>query len=76
MLDSKDAIGNLLKDNKITKTTLKQQIMDLRNGDKVTSILTEDKLLDLLTVESTKATAKKYLSGEDFIRIVLLPEDK
>ncbi len=37
MLDSKDAIGNLLKDNKITKTTLKQQIMDLRNGDKVTS---------------------------------------
>ena len=37
MLESKDAIGNLLKDNKITKTTLKQQIMDLRNGDKVTS---------------------------------------
>jgi ATP-dependent Clp protease ATP-binding subunit ClpB len=37
MLDSSDAIGNLLKDNKITKTTLKQQIMDLRNGDKVTS---------------------------------------
>jgi len=37
ILDSSDAIGNLLKDNKITKTTLKQQIMDLRNGDKVTS---------------------------------------
>ena len=37
ILDSKDAIGNLLKDNKISKTTLKQQIMDLRNGDKVTS---------------------------------------
>jgi ATP-dependent Clp protease ATP-binding subunit ClpB len=37
LLDATDTIGRLLKDNKITKTTLKQQIMDLRNGDKVTS---------------------------------------
>lgn len=47
-----------------------------QNGDKVTTILTEDKLLDLVTVESTKATAQKYLSGNDFIKLVLLPEDK
>ncbi|MBI1835759.1 MAG: ATP-dependent chaperone ClpB [Flavobacteriia bacterium] len=37
MLDSNDSIGHLLKDNNITKSTLKQAIMDLRNGDKVTS---------------------------------------
>ena len=37
MLDSSESIGQLLKDNKITKTNLKQVIMDLRNGEKVTS---------------------------------------
>ena len=37
MLDSTDTIGRLLKDNKITKSNLKQVIMDLRNGEKVTS---------------------------------------
>jgi len=37
MLDSNDTIGVLLKDNKITKNELKQAIMDLRKGQKVTS---------------------------------------
>ncbi len=37
LLDSKDAIGQLLKDNGITKNNLKEQIMDLRNGESVTS---------------------------------------
>ena len=37
MLDSSESIGQLLKDNKITKPNLKQVIMDLRNGEKVTS---------------------------------------
>ncbi|MEN9999602.1 MAG: ATP-dependent chaperone ClpB [Bacteroidota bacterium] len=37
ILDVNDSIGSLLKDNRITKTTLKQAIMDLRKGDKVTS---------------------------------------
>lgn len=37
LIDSGDSIGNLLKDNKITKPNLKQVIMDLRNGEKVTS---------------------------------------
>lgn len=37
LLDSKDAIGQLLKDNKITKANLKNAIMELRNGEKVTS---------------------------------------
>ena len=37
MLDSTETIGHLLKDNKITKSNLKKEIMDLRNGEKVTS---------------------------------------
>jgi len=37
MLDVNDSIGSLLKDNKLTKSTLKQAIMDLRKGEKVTS---------------------------------------
>ena len=37
MLETNDSIGRLLKDNNITKKNLKKAIMDLRNGDKVTS---------------------------------------
>lgn len=37
LIDSKDAIGQLLKDNKITKPLLKTAIMELRNGENVTS---------------------------------------
>ena len=37
LIDAGDSIGNLLKDNNITKPKLKQAIMDLRNGEKVTS---------------------------------------
>jgi len=37
LIDAGDTIGTLLKDNKLSKSTLKQAIMDLRNGEKVTS---------------------------------------
>lgn len=37
MLDGSDTVSQLLKDNKITKKNLKETIMDLRNGEKVTS---------------------------------------
>lgn len=37
LLDSTDAIGKLLKDQQITKSKLKIAIMDLRNGQNVTS---------------------------------------
>jgi len=37
LVDSKDQIGNLLKDSGIKKNELKNAIMDLRKGDKVTS---------------------------------------
>lgn len=37
LLDASDSTGKLLKDNKINKTNLKDAIMDLRKGQKVTS---------------------------------------
>ncbi len=37
LLDATDSVGKLLKDNKISKSTLKDAIMDLRKGQKVTS---------------------------------------
>jgi ATP-dependent Clp protease ATP-binding subunit ClpB len=37
MVESKETIGNLLRDNKLTKSNLKEAIMDLRNGQNVTS---------------------------------------
>jgi ATP-dependent Clp protease ATP-binding subunit ClpB len=37
LLDANDAAGKLLKDNKINKSILKDAIMDLRKGQKVTS---------------------------------------
>ncbi len=47
-----------------------------QDNDDIKKILTEDKLLSKITVESTKNAANKYLSGKDLIRVVLLPEDK
>ncbi|MCD8539141.1 MAG: insulinase family protein [Leadbetterella sp.] len=47
-----------------------------QKGEDVKSILTGDKALEKVTVESTKAVAQKYLTGDNFIRVVLLPEDK
>jgi ATP-dependent Clp protease ATP-binding subunit ClpB len=37
LLDSSDTIGKLLKDNKLSKSTLKAAIMDVRKGEKVNS---------------------------------------
>ncbi len=37
LINSNDSIGKLLKDNGITQKKLKQAIMELRNGEKVTS---------------------------------------
>ena len=37
LIESNETIGKLLKDNKVNKTNLKDAIMDLRNGQNVTS---------------------------------------
>jgi zinc protease len=42
----------------------------------INSILTDDKLLNNLSVESLKLAANKYMSGKDLIKVILLPEDK
>lgn len=47
-----------------------------QKGEDIKTILTADKKLEKVTVESTKAIAQKYLKGDNFIRVVLLPEDK
>lgn len=47
-----------------------------QKGEDIKTIPTGDKALEKVTVESTKAMAQKYLTGENFIRVVLLPEDK
>ncbi len=46
-----------------------------QNGSDIKTILTEDKNLEKVTAERTKAIAQKYLTGDNFIRVVLLPED-
>lgn len=42
LLDAKDAVGSLLKDNGITKSNLKESIMSLRKGGNVQSATQED----------------------------------
>lgn len=42
LLDAKDAVGSLLKDNGITKNKLKESIMSLRKGSNVQSATQED----------------------------------
>ncbi len=37
MIEAKDTTGQLLRDNRLTQKEFKKQIMDLRNGEKVTS---------------------------------------
>lgn len=46
------------------------------NNEDPKSILDWEKQLNKITVESTKATANKYLNNANFIKVVLLPEKK
>ena len=46
------------------------------NGEDPRSVLDWEKQLNKITVESTKATANKYLNDSNFIKVVLLPEKK
>jgi zinc protease len=45
-------------------------------GDDLGQFLGNQKRLDAVTVESTKATAQKYLTEDNYIRLVLMPEKK
>ncbi|MBB6502253.1 M16 family metallopeptidase [Pedobacter cryoconitis] len=46
----------------------------LKYGDPLNQLLTEKQRVSTVTVESSKATAKKFLAAENYIRLVLLPE--
>ncbi|MBN8824048.1 MULTISPECIES: pitrilysin family protein [unclassified Spirosoma] len=61
-----------LKDNQFWLGYLQNQYY---NGDAPDEVLHENEQLDKVTVESTKASANKYL-GQNFIRLVLMPEKK
>ncbi len=46
----------------------------LKYGDDVTQLLSNTDRINNVTVASTKAAAQKYLNGENYIRVVLIPE--
>ncbi|WP_019988600.1 M16 family metallopeptidase [Rudanella lutea] len=62
-----------LKDNNFWLGYLTNQYF---NQDDPTEILREAEQLNRVTVESTRAAANQYLSGQNLIRFVLLPERK
>ncbi|TAE31596.1 MAG: insulinase family protein [Cytophagales bacterium] len=62
-----------LKDNNFWLGYLTNQYF---NKDDLAEVLRENEQLDKVTAESTKAAANRYLSGQNLIRFVLLPERK
>jgi ATP-dependent Clp protease ATP-binding subunit ClpB len=77
LLDATDSTGKLLKDNKITKSTLKDAIMDLRKGQKVTSAGQEgtykslEKYAKNLNVLASAGKLDPVIGRDDEIRRVL-----
>lgn len=55
---------------------LSQIVSSYQLNEDVREIPNQEKLINKISVESTKSTANKYLKNQDFIRIVLLPENK
>jgi zinc protease len=48
----------------------------LKNGDDLLQVLDAKQRINAVTVESTKTAAQQYLNGDNYIRLVLLPEKK
>ncbi|MNY61970.1 hypothetical protein D3C86_1987230 [compost metagenome] len=46
----------------------------LKNGEDLGLFAKEKEMIEKVTVESTKATAEKYLNEDNYIRFVLLPQ--
>ncbi len=47
----------------------------LKYDDNIEQVLDNNKRINGVTVEATKTAAQKYLNGENYIRLVLLPEN-
>ncbi len=77
MLSSTDAIGTVLKDNGITKKKLKEEIMNLRNGETVQSNNTDgnykslDKFANNLNEMAKAGKLDPVIGRDDEIRRVL-----
>jgi len=48
----------------------------LKNGEQLTELLGAKNRLDEVTMESTKAAARNHLNEDNYIRLVLMPEQK
>lgn len=46
----------------------------LKYGDNLNQLLSDKKRVDAVSIESTKATAAKYLNENNYIRLVLMPQ--
>ena len=46
----------------------------LKYGESLEQVLSDRDRVNSVTVASTKASAQKYLSGDNYIRLVLVPE--
>ena len=46
-----------------------------QRGESLADIIRFDEWLDALTLEQVAAAAQRYLSDENYVRVVLLPED-
>jgi zinc protease len=62
-----------LKTNNYWLNYLSQQLQD---GEALDSFTHDDEQLQKLNTEGLKAAANRYLSGDNYIRLVLLPEKK
>ena len=65
-------IQEQMKSNGFWLSALNNAYLNEKDPSKV---LEAEKMLELISVKSTKKTAKKYLSGKNVIKVVLLPEE-
>ena len=54
---------------------LRQILAATQRGESFTEINGFDERLDALTLEQVAAAARRYLPGDRYVRVVLLPED-
>jgi zinc protease len=71
--ETRRAMEVKMRENEFWQSTI---IDAYTNAEDPKKVLDWDKELDKVTVESTKAAANKYLSGQNLVKVVLLPEKK
>lgn len=69
--ETRTSMQTALQSNQFWQAYLNNQY---QNKESVTQILQQQQLLDKITVQGVQQAAKDYLKGDNFIRLVLLPE--